>query len=51
MHTNIFELLILKPDRVYVNAESEKSMCVIMKCNTVTRDSLQYNILNMLHVV
>ena len=35
---NMFEFL--KHDRNYVNAESQKSTCVIMKCNTVTTDGL-----------
>ena len=40
--TNIFELLVIKHDRAYVNVESDESMGVmIMKCNTaVTRDGL-----------
>ena len=40
--TNIFELLILKHDRAHVNVESDESMCVIMKWNTVTRYGLRY---------
>ena len=43
-NTNIFEWLILKQDRAYANVESEESMCMIMKCNTVTR--MAYDKLN-----
>ena len=38
--TKIFKFLILKHDRANVNVESEESMGVMMKCNTVTSDGL-----------
>ena len=34
--TSILELLKRKHDRAYLSADSEESMYVIMKCNTVT---------------
>ena len=34
--TNISKLIKLKHGRAYLSADSEESMCVIMKCNTVT---------------
>ena len=37
---NTFELLIPKHDRAYMNVESEESIYVIMKYNTVIRDGL-----------
>ena len=37
---NIFELPLLKHDRAYVNVDSDESMCVKLKCDTVTRDAL-----------
>ena len=33
---------MLKRDRAYANVESEESMCLKMKCNTITRDGLRY---------
>ena len=33
--TSMFQSLILKHDRAYVNVESEESMCVIMKCDVM----------------
>ena len=38
--TNKFELIMLKYDRAYMSVDSEESINVIMKYNTVTRDSL-----------
>ena len=37
---NILELLMLAYDRAYLSVDLEKSICAIMKCNTVTWDSL-----------
>ena len=34
--TRIFELLKRKHDRAYLSADSEESMSVVMKCNTIT---------------
>ena len=43
--THILELLMLKHDRAYLSVDSEESMCVIMKRNTVTRVAYLLNML------